>query len=202
MRCFLTWGNYFTELFQNYNAGKRVKITSFGNPIFNQFDRSIYRYNEEKIVKILLVPSVIKKERLNALLSFSHHLKNKGYSVVLKEHKLQNKYGVEIADFAKENGNIIELLSERKYDLVITDHSSVLLDAIFFKNRVLIFSAPDSTEGFSKNIFSDYLGNLYDDYDFKQKQLNVDISLKVNLKQQEDLFQSMIYLSDNNLNTL
>jgi hypothetical protein len=199
---FFTWGDYFTKLFQSYNAGKRVRIASFGNPVFNQFDRSHYRYSEEKIQKILLVPSVIKEDRLKALASFSRHLETKGYVIVLKEHNLQNKYGEEIAHFAKEGGNIVDLLSEHRYDLIITDHSSVLLDAIFFRNRVLIFSAPESTYAFSESIFSDYLGNLHDEYDLEQEQLNVDISDKVNLSRQEELLHSMIYLSDNNLSTL
>lgn len=197
---FLTWGDYFTGLFRGFNAGKRVAIVNFGNPIFNQFKRSAFQYSERENRSVLLAPSVINETRLKSLLSFYRYLTDAGYNVCLKEHKLQSAYGTEIADVPKDTTGIFQLLQEKTYDIIITDHSSVLLDAIFFKNKVLIFSDPDSVEEFKHNVFTQYLGNLYDD--FTQKTLNENLYEKVNLGQQEALFQAMVHCSDNNLNIL
>jgi hypothetical protein len=194
---FFTWGPHFTSGFRSYNTGKLVQIINFGNPVFNQFNRGEFSYNFDQRKKILLAPSVIKGKRVTSLISFYEFLIGIGYDVTLKEHKLQPRFGERIAGIPKDNCGIFELLLAKEYDIVITDHSSVLLDAIFFKNRVLIFSDPDSVEEFKNNAFTEYLGNLFND--FVHGSLDYDLYKRIDVNRQEALFNQLIYTSDNRL---
>jgi len=195
---FLTWGNYFTQMFKSYNQGKEIQIQSFGNPIYNDFNRQDFKYINIRTNKILLAPSAIKGSRLKALIILHRKLIQLGFDVSLKEHVFQTKFFEEITEIPKIHGNTFEILRQRKYDLILTDHSTLLLDAIFFKNKVLYFSGPGEIDEYQNNFFTSKLKNYYTELiDVNSK---MDVYNKVDMKAQETLFENMIDPGNNVLN--
>lgn len=196
----LTWGPYFTSLFSSVNSGKATKIVSFGNPVFNRLDRNAFRYRGNRNNTVLLAPSVVDQGRLPQWLAFYNYLTSRGYMVLLKEHKLQSKFGGPMREIPKTTENIYDVLLAQKYDLVITDHSSVLLDAIFFKNRCLLFSVPGDHKAFVDNQFTVFLPNLFDF--FSGDGPLRDLYDFVDVDQQEMLFNNMVLCATNELGEL
>ena len=93
---FLTWGPYFVEKFKANNSAKNVKIISFGNSIYNKFDRSKFSYKENKSNKILLLPTALDKENI---LFFGATAKSSFYFVCLRSERL-------CVLFKKKRGNL------------------------------------------------------------------------------------------------
>ena len=93
----------------------------------------------------------------------------------------------------KIQGNLYHLLQNNDFDLVICDHSSSLLDVIFFKNKVLYFD-PNSNASY-KTRYSHYLENLfYQDFDTMTSKSLYDL---INIPQQELLLKDMIFSGNN-----
>jgi hypothetical protein len=193
----LCWGAYFKELFESYNSGKRARFIIFGNTIYNREHRSFFQYVPTFTGNILLVPTGIKRERLEVLTRFKDKLEGLGFNVFLKEHNLQTRFFGKIDGFNKIQGDIYSILSEKNYDIVISDHSSCLLDAIYYKNNVLFFSPLLEDEYYYNNIYSDFLPNLALGY-ASMKSKN-ELYAFVDTKAQENLYQHLVSEGDNSL---
>jgi len=200
---FLIWGNYFKELFENYNKNKRTQIISFGNPVYNTKNRDNLRYSNNNTGNVLIAPSAINQERLSFYSDLFKKIEMLGFNVFVKTHAKQgtNKIlsGNKISYPVLEGVNVIdknleEVLKKNNFDFIISDHSTSLLDAIFFKNKVLYFS-PMNHKEITENHYSKYLVNIFDDYKkFKTKE---EIYSLLSIKNQESLFSSMINAGDN-----
>jgi hypothetical protein len=183
---FLVWGNYFKVLFENYNKGKKISVVDFGNPIYNKFKREKFYYKNKTINKILLAPSGIKDQPLEQLYKLHDKLIELGFVVKLKEHSMQTKFYTEIKKISKESEDSEKLLKNQNYDIIISDHSSIILDAIFFKNPVICFSSVETK-------FTSYMDNAF--YKLKDLKNKEDLLNLLNIKTQEVLFSDMITLN-------
>lgn len=195
---FYTWGAYFTNSFKKINDGKKTKILSFGNPVYNTIVRKDISYSTSRNQKILLAPSGIKGRRLEELFLLKEKLLSLGFKVYLKQHNMQESHFQKITDFKKIKANIFELLKSNEFDIIITDHSSLMLDGIFFKQNMIFFSLPeDDFLEATKNNYTNFLDNLY----FKYKDLSNKEALYscIDIDAQERLLNDMIEFGDNRI---
>jgi hypothetical protein len=194
---FLCWSEYFIEVFRNFNRSKKVILANFGNTIYNKTDRTKFEYPATTGNRILLVPSAIGGERLRQLIAFKDKLVALGFSVDLKEHNFQTRIYEEIKGIHKIGGDIYEILSQKEYDIVISDHSSSLLDAVFFKNNTLFFSPEGEIIECSRNLYNDYLVNVA--LDFEKLSSREELFALVNTGALEKLFDYMVNAGNNEL---
>ncbi|MEZ7506107.1 MULTISPECIES: hypothetical protein [unclassified Flavobacterium] len=201
---FCTWGPYFTTLFSEFNSLKKVKIFNFGNTIYNTYNRHNYSYKCTSTNKILILPTALDAKNIiyiNVLIKKLQELK---YEVFVKEH---GKQGVEkdrngtlkypnIEGVSKITGELYPILQSNDYDFIIADHSSSLLDAIFFKNKVLYCDPNNKSNGYTTQ-YSNYLSNVFlDNYSFKCKNYFEDL---LDITNQEALLAEMITTGNNEL---
>ena len=129
------------------------------------------------------------------------------FEVVLKEH---GKQGTEkddkgffkypsIEGVTKISGDLYSILEYNDFDFIISDYSSSLLDAIFFKNKVLYFDPNNKVNGYQTN-YSKYLINLNDE-DFSNLSRTRLYEL-LSVENQEALFNDMIYLGNNQIDLI
>lgn len=196
---FLTWGEYFTKLFSHYNSGKKVEIINYGNTIYNGFNRDDFHYREtSKIQRILIAPSGVKDERLDAIYTLYKKLKELDFEVSIKLHNFQERRFGKIEGIPTDSRNPFAILKDQEYDLIVTDHSSLMLDAIFFKNKVLFFSKESSLmPAYTNNQYLKYLDNQIDNL------LNVTTKEEVfsflSIDKQERLLSSLVFVRSNSL---
>ena len=138
---FLTWGEYFVEQFKSYNSRKKVSIVKFGNPIFNDYNRADYKYNEGKSNKILLLPTALDKENLEIFNTLINKLRALHFDITVKTHakqgnkELNNDGSPRFPKMSNLNcltGPLYPLLQNNDYDFIISDHSTSLTKAFFF----------------------------------------------------------------------
>jgi hypothetical protein len=204
---FLTWGSYFVDQFKNYNAQKKVQIICFGNSKYNDLNRELYQYKNNKNNKILILPTALDKHNLIHLYSLLHKLKELHFEVVVKPHGKQGtelnsdntlKYPV-IEGVTTITGALYTIMEDNEYDFVISDHSTSLLDAIFFKNKVLYFDPNNLIKGYKTN-YSNYLVNLFDEY---VKTPNKDRFYElISIDNQEALLNNMLYSGTNTIEAI
>jgi hypothetical protein len=200
---FLTWGPFFVEQFTFYNTSKKVKIVNFGNSIYNQFNRTNFSYKEQISKKVLLVPTALDNININILYTLINRLKELYFEVEVKAHAYQGRstVGIEYPNFhgvTLVKGQLYEILQKSDYEFVISDHSSSLLDAIFFKNKVLYFDPNNNSKGYRTN-YSNYLINLHDK-DFVNIERDDFFDL-INIENQEALFANMITCGNNEIDS-
>lgn len=205
---FLTWGTFFKDEFIKNNSQKKVRIVSFGNTIYNDFNRESFKYKaSHQTNKILLLPTALDFESVVHFNSLLDKLKELNFQVYVKEHA---KQGVEknnngsikypsIEGIAKIKGNLYNILQHNDFDFIICDHSSSLLDAIFFKNKVIYFDPNNNKKGYKTN-YSNYLPNLY--MKDNNKLNKIKIFQLINLEEQEALINNMLTLGNNQINTI
>lgn len=198
---FLTWGRFFVEQFIANNKSKKVKIVNFGNSIYNEYNRTNYSYKEQISNKVLLVPTALDKINISILYSLIYRLKELSFEVEVKAHAYQGRtnVGIEYPNFhgiTLVKGQVYEILQKSDYEFVISDHSSSLLDAIFFKNKVLYFDPNNNSKGYITN-YSNFLANLFEE-DFTNIE-KVDFYNLVNVEKQEALFDNMISRGNNEI---
>ncbi len=202
---FLTWGSYFVSAFSKFNDRKKVKLVSFGNPIYNCFNREHYSYNTQLKNKVLLLPTALNNENLNYLYSLIEKFKSLNFEMVLKPHALQGNNYInpdgtfkypKIEGINQIKGALYPILQENDYDFIISDHSTSLLDAIFFKNKVLYFDPNNKVKGYITH-YSHFLPNLFDE-DFASLSKDRLYEL-LSIEKQEALFNDMIYLGNNEI---
>lgn len=182
----LCWSEYFKLTFEENNIGKKVRFINFGNSVYNCLNRPKEYKEYKKTESILLLPTFMNDDDVfKDYLFFIKKLKKLNYKVTIKQHNFQIK-NKPINGFNSINGNIYKLLSERNFDLIISDHSSALLDAIFFKNRVLYYNTSKKN---MSNIYSDYFHNLSE---LELNNLtNNTLESFLNISKQEELFEKL-----------
>lgn len=182
----LCWSKFFTDTFTLLNPNTITKFINYGNPVYNMYNRATFTYNEAPIKNILCLPTYMKEEYvLKRFKKLYDKLLSLGYNVVVGEHSFQKRLNP-LSNVNVSNTRSLELLKKNEFDLVISDHSSALLDAIFFKNKVLYFNAHlENTE----NKYSEYLLNINT---LKIEEITQDILLNtINIKDQELLFSEL-----------
>ena len=200
---FLTWGEYFVEQFKSYNSRKKVSIVKFGNPIFNDYNRADYKYIEVKSNKILLLPTALDKENLEIFNTLINKLRALHFDITVKTHakqgnkELNNDGSPRFPKMSNLNcltGPLYPLLQNNDYDFIISDHSTSLLDAIFFKNKVIYFDPNNKTKGYTTH-YSKYLVNLFEtQFESLTKE---DFYHLLSIEQQEGLLNNMITMGSN-----
>jgi hypothetical protein len=204
---FLTWGPHFTTVFSAYNSLKNVNIISFGNSIYNIYNRDNYVYKSAKSNKVLLLPTALDVKNLIFFNALIKRLQELQFEVIVKQHAKQgteiNKNGYykypSIEEITKIAGPLYPILQNNDYDFIIADHSSSLLDAIFFKNKVLYCDPNNNSNGYTTH-YSKYLTNIFtDDYTIKGKQYFEDLS---NIPNQEALLAQMITEGNNEIDDI
>lgn len=201
---FLTWGPFFVEQFTQYNSLKKVKILDFGNTIYNKLNRENFAYQENQTNKILLLPTALNKDSLVYFYNLTNRLKKLDFQLVVKEHAFQGiqnrtiKYP-SIEGLTKITGQLYSILQENDFDFIIADHSTALLDAVFFKNKVLYFDPKNKSKGYTTQ-YSKYLTNIFAD-DYSNKGQNY-FKEAIDIENQEALFANMVTLGNNKMNHL
>lgn len=201
---FLTWGPYFTTEFSTLNSLKKVKIINFGNTIYNTYQRENTSYKAIQHNQILLVPTALDFKNTIHFSTLIKKLEELQFKVVIKEHGKQgterDKNGVfkypSLEGITKITGDLYSILENNDFDFVISDHSSSLLDAVFFKNKVLYFDPNNELKGYKTN-YSNYLTNLYDT-DLGAATKNTFYEL-ISIDNQEALLNNMIYKGTNSI---
>jgi len=174
------WSQYFSNLFKSYNKNKKVNIITFGNPIYNIFNRDNFKYKETEIKHILVLPTLIQDNNLkNEYEDLISKIILNDFKIAIKQHPMQIQYGSFQPSFLI-NSDIYKILENQEYDLIISDNSTSLLDAIFFKNKVLFY---DPT--CSESIYSDFLYNIYNSFPGK------DLNSYINIPLQEKLLKKL-----------
>lgn len=205
---FLTWGTYFVDQFLKYNNKKKVQMVCFGNPIYNNFNREDFTYKNSNSNKVLLLPTALDNQNLNQLYILIEKLNQLNFEVVVKTHAFQgnNKFNIDrafkypkIEGVNQVNGALYPILKNNDFDFIISDHSSSLLDAIFFKNKVLYFDPNNKVKGYQTH-YSNFLVNLFDE-DFGSISKDSFYEL-ISVENQEALFNDMIYLGNNQINLI
>jgi hypothetical protein len=191
MRCdkFLVWGEYFKKLFKSYNKQRHNDILVFGNPIYNSISRTRFKY-PSNIDQILIALSYMDDEKLASYARVFKQLCRKHTKIFIKYHNQQ------IRKFEHESnkeikGNFASIVNQ--FDLIIVDHSTVLLDAIFFKKNV-IFINFDRRETVYDQFLKNHFNTLEGD-SFSLKAL-------VDQKAQEELFHYMISMKNNKFDSV
>lgn len=200
---FLTWGTYFVDQFSKYNHKKKVQMVCYGNPIYNNFNRENYQYKNNNSNKVLLLPTALDNQNVNQLYTLIEKLKGLNFDVVVKTHGKQgnneiNKDGTlkypKIEGVNQIKGALYPILENNNYDFIISDHSSSLLDAVFFKNKVLYFDPNNKVKGYQTH-YSNFLVNLFDE-DFGSISKDSFYEL-LSIENQEALLNSMIFIGNN-----
>ena len=130
---FLTWGDYFTDYFEKANCHKSIKIKTFGNPVYNEVNRTDLNYpNLDDIKKVLIAPSAVPADRKREYISLLNNLAKTNLELWFKPHNMQEKTGgvFDLPEAVQlyEGDNLWA-----HFDFLITDISSLLLDACYFK---------------------------------------------------------------------
>lgn len=192
----LVWGEHFKQVRERDNRGKNCEYIVYGNPVYNMFDRSKFKYKKKPGNDILVAVSVIKGERLKKLYDFLERLEIAGFKITVKEHNYQKVYSKQITGYTKSKEVLYDVLKEQRYDYIVTDISSAMTDIIFFKNRAIYFSPTGVHDHFINNVYEQYLENvaLRDSF-FTDRE---DLKSLVSVKSQENLLEYMIKTKDTN----
>ena len=183
---FLVWGPYFKKLFNDYNKNREDDIVIFGNPLYNKYDRSKFRYPETQ-TRILVAFSFIKTEDLDLYWKMIDQLFSVKSNISVKYHVFQ-KEKINYTKLPEVKGSFENIVND--FDIVIADHSTVFLDAIFFKKPV-IYISNNTTE----NLYEKYLGNSF--HTIRSGSFNLDEL--INIEKQEALFSYMVTMGNNDL---
>lgn len=184
---FLVWGPFFKQKFDEYNPLKTQKVKLFGNPIYNSISRENFQY-PLKIKKVLFAFSgLIDGNQFYEYEKFALKLCSFGYSVSVKYHNQSTH------KFKLDNVQILEgLIYDQipNFELVVTDHSTVLLDFIFFKRYVAYFKYDNLN-----TIYGDYLPNM-STYEVLNQN---DLEKYLNINKQEELLEYFVTNGNNSL---
>jgi hypothetical protein len=157
-RCthFWIWSEYISGEVLRNNSTFIVN----GNPLYNKLIKMKRPFRKiEKVESILILPTSFEKKdgkKLKKLVHLTNQLVDCGFEVVIKFH-LQNEI-FPILDNIKilENIDLYEVLYKQEFDLIIADHSTTLLDAMFFNNLVSFCNFHNSPN----TLYEKFLGEL------------------------------------------
>jgi hypothetical protein len=193
---FWVWGDYFKDHFAQYNSKQKIRV--FGNPVFNEVSREKFDYVASSGIKnILLAPSLLaSKEEIESYKKLFIKLKSLGYNVYSKFHYKQNNIPVEFSDSLLQ-GDLTKALILESIHVVISDISTAIIDSIFAKKYVILFTV--NTE-YRKLLQLNYANYLPAFYSISSIELQLDnLRSLVDVKPQELLFQKLVRMSGNKL---
>jgi hypothetical protein len=196
----LCWSNYFFNEFMRYNVGKEISIRVWGNPIYNGHNRERLTYKMADPETILIATSVVTGTRKAKLEEFIGRLTAMGFKVLVKEHSFQRKLSTGIDAGEEIHDELYSVLSTQRYDLVVSDVSTSLLDSIFFKNRTLFFSPFGELVAYTENIYADFMTNIANDA--VRITCKEDLLYHIDVERQEELLRFLVTPGNNRLDGL
>ncbi len=192
-RCdfFYTWGPHYQYIFTDYNRFNRhCRCIEFGNPIYNESGRDEIEYPTIIGNRILLLPSTRLQKVIDAYHDLAFKLTGLGFEVYLKKHPKQDMF----TDNSKMHviaGDIYEILRSDNFDVVVSNHSTALIDAICFKKPVLYFDPEQKP-----TVYSRFLKNVWQSEDFRTLR---SVEALIDISKQEELFEYMVTIGDNTI---
>lgn len=192
VRCsvFWIWGDYYLD--QLELNGRKFYVG--GNPVYNKY------YNMQKVPSaksrtssksVLFLNSYIDEDVINKIEIVAEYFTKLGFEVFWKPHNLYtgrlNLNHVKIITGI----NLYDAFYNGTYKYIITDESTTLLDAVFFKNDVLFMK---SGKFQSVNLYSMYL----DEFKVDELKNKVDLDIFINPNKQEKMFDTAVTLFDHN----
>lgn len=199
---FWVWSDYYKSEFERifHNRNIEINIKVWGNPVYNQLNRDQFCYSKnEKIQKILIAPTELNQEFAQCFIQLIECLLNNKIEIVLKFHNFQNLDHFEKFKHLISFENSMELLKSQKFDLVICDVSTLLLDAIYYKCNVVFFQPILNAFYFEGNTIYDlYLDNLF----YKlivEKISSSELDKYLNWQKQEELYNHLIFNNSSNI---
>lgn len=148
------WGPYFKEQFEQLNPGKRVRIKIFGNPVFNEIGNIKHIRQKEENEILLLPTSLIDEKIVLKWKLLAAQIKSIGYVLKVRYHSFQK--GELLQEYAQTIPRSISLYStlKNKYSLVISDESTALLVAAFFKQSAVFLKTRDIDSAYNNYAFN------------------------------------------------
>jgi hypothetical protein len=199
---FWVWSDYYKIQFEKIfkQKGKLVNIRNFGNSVYNHFDRTKFNYSLHSEVKsILISPTKLNDYQSRYYKELIRYFQIHQIDVKLKFHNYQELSFFSDYENLIATDSIYDLLKNQSVDLVISDVSSVLLDAIFFKKAVLYFQPfQNENEFIITNIYNEYLSNYFIQFKDGCFDLN-DIGKYIDIDAQELLLSRLISLGSNSI---
>lgn len=196
----LCWGEHARQEFLRYNSQTDVQIMVWGNPLYNRFDRSVMDFNEHVGTRVLFVSAVVKGKRKAAFEDCMNVFKQLSFEIFVKEHNYQASLSEPFRHVRKIKGPLYEILQEQRFDIVVSDISTSLIDSLFFKNRTLFFSPEGELPEYTHNAYSKYMRNIA--YNYKTFTSREDVLACIDLEAQENLLKMMVTVGDNDLSKL
>ncbi len=192
VRCsvFWIWGDYYLN--QLELNGRQFYVG--GNPVYNKYHKmqqGISKRRDTSSKSVLFLNSYIDDDVINKIEMAAEHFKKLGFEVFWKPHNLYSGR-LNLSHVNILTGiNLYEAFYNGRFKYIITDESTTLLDAVFFKNNVLFMKS-----GKFKSV------NLYNSYlkEFKVEELkqNVPLDQLIDQENQLKMFESAISLKDHN----
>lgn len=196
----LCWGDFSLQEFVRHNPGSETRFLKWGNPVYNNLERRDLSYKKALGEKVLLCPSLVSEDRIPDYEALIFHLRHIGLDVSIKQHNFQSKRARPLQGAKILDGELTHLLRGQDYDLVISDHSTALIDAVFFKNNVLLFSPPGPSPAYEENAYTLRLINTH--RVFKSWETLRDVAAHVDIAAQERLLKDLVYIGHNDLTQL
>ena len=193
----LCWGDVSLREFLRHNPNSKTHFVKWGNTVYNRLERREFEYKEVLGRKILFCPSFVTEDRIPNYEALIKHLIRIGFDVSIKQHNFQTKRARSLLGARILNTELFHLFRSQAYDLVISDHSTALIDAIFFKNNVLLFSPPGPSPAYDENAYTRRLINIHGEFHFWQTVR--DVIAYVDISAQEKLLEEMVHKGSNDL---
>ena len=157
-RCthFWIWSDYIKrEVLENH-----ANFIVNGNPLYNKLIQLKQPYRKiEKVETILILPTNFEKNEGKKVVKLTHLvdiLVNSGFNVFIKFHHLNEIYPKMDQVTVLDNIDLYTILFKQEFDLIIADHSTTLLDAMFFNNLVSFCNFQESPN----TLYEKFLGEL------------------------------------------
>lgn len=157
-RCTHFW--IWSDCIKGEVVENRANFMVNGNPWYNKFFDSRQPYRKiERVETILILPTNFEKtegKKVEKLIHLVRVLTTSGFKVSIKFHHLNEIFPQLDQVNILENIDIYSVLLKQEFDLVIADHSTTLLDALFFNNFVSFCNFHQS----SNTLYEKFLGEL------------------------------------------
>lgn len=193
----LCWGAFSLKEFLRHNPSSETHFVKWGNPVYNSLERSRFKYKAGQGKRVLLCPSFVSEDRIYSYEALIQHMTRIGLDVSVKEHNFQPKRARSLQGATTIETELVQLLRAQNFDLVISDHSTALIDAIFFKNNVLLFAPPGPSPAYNANGYTRRLINCH--RVFQSWKTLRDVAACVDISSQEKLLDDMVCQGSNDL---
>ena len=127
-------------------------------------------------------------------------LRDLGFDVYVKEHNYQAKLSEPVNGFQKIQGSLHEILLKQQFDIIVSDISTSLIDALYFKNRTLFFSPEGDLPEYTENAYAKHMRNVSTMY--HSFTTTNDVLACIDINAQEHLLEYMVTIGKNDLSIL